>query len=433
MGINKELNLLKKSKYYSLTVKMIFVIALSLSISMPLTNYLNSLISHNIHEDYALYVNTAISLIITTMIVSIFIRLIVISPLKSLLTATMDVANGNLNVKIPKKTNDEIGQLINSFEIMIRNLKDLVGKINDTSSKVALSAEQLALNANEANLVSAQISSSIQEVAVGTEDQTSGLDKIVGAIADMHHEINKIAVNTEKVSRLSQQTIGYAGAGEEAVEKTVEQMILIQNSVRGSDQAIQLLYERSREIEQILNVISNIANQTNLLALNAAIEAARAGEAGKGFAVVATEVRKLAEQSNHSTEQISLLVDHIQKATDSSVLMMRTVIEEVKKGIFIARDTKEKFSVISKSTTENDDEMKNIMSATKKISLNAGEVSDSIAHITSIAKENNQASLVVSASTQEQLASIEEVHLSTKSLSSIANDLKMLTQNFIIE
>lgn len=433
MGQNNNLIRLKKSKINSLSFKMTVVIVISILISMPITNYLNSLIAHNVHESLAVYINTVISILITTLIVTIITHWIIISPLKLLLSATIGVAKGNLNVRIPKKSNDEIGQLISSFEIMINNLKDVVGKMKETSVKLALSAEHLSNNANETNQVSTQIANSIQEVAAGTEDQTNGMEEIVTVIADMNDEIIDIANNTEKASRLSQQTIGFANAGEEVVEKTVKQMILIQNSVSGSDHSIQLLHERYSEIEETLKVISDIANQTNLLSLNAAIEAARAGEAGKGFAVVANEIRKLAEHSSLSATQISLLVNEIQKATDTSVLTMQKVTEEVAKGISITSETKEKFIVISKSAIENNKEMKNILSATKRISTNSEKVSASIEEITSIARENNQNSFHVAASTQEQIAAMEEIYSSTKSLSTIANELEILTKNFIVE
>ncbi|WP_312098641.1 HAMP domain-containing methyl-accepting chemotaxis protein [Niallia sp.] len=430
MKKTQDLNQLKKLKFRSLTSKMTLVVAVSLLISMTLANYLNSFVGHNIREVYGVYVNTVISLIITIIITAIFIRWIIISPIKSLLSVTEKVTKGNLNVVMPKNTNDEIGQLTNSFEIMIDTIKDLVAKTNDTSVKVALSAEQLADSANETIKVSEQISYSIEEVATGTEDQTIGLETILNAIAEVNHEIDDITINSEKVSDLSQQTILYAIEGEEAVENTVQQMNLIQYSVGESDKSIQQLNERSLEIEQILNVISEIANQTNLLALNAAIEAARAGDAGKGFAVVAAEVKKLAEQSNQSVDQIALLVTHIQKATDESVITMQSVIKAVNEGISITRDTKEKFSVISRSTTKNDEEMKQILLASRKISTNASEVSNLIAKIASVAKGNNESSTLVSASTQQQLASMEEIHSSAKSLARIASELEILTKKF---
>lgn len=430
MGKNIKKESVQRDKFHSLTFKMNLVIIVALLISVPLTNYLNSLVDHNIQVTYGIYISTAINIIFTTIIAAFFIRRIVVSPLKALLNLTSEVAEGDLTVAIPKKTNDEIGQLVDSFEIMVGNLKDIVEKMNHTSFKIAHSSELLAENANETNQVSLQISNSIQEVATDTEGQTNGIDKVAFAIAEMNEGINEIAGNTERVSKLSQQTTGYASDGEQAVEKTVGQMMLIQNSVSESDTSIQLLHERSQEIVQILNVISEISNQTNLLALNAAIEAARAGDSGKGFAVVAEEVRKLAEQSNQSAEQISLLVNQIQKATEVSVQTMKTVIEDVEEGIAITKDTKEKFSVISHSTMEMNREMEGIMHEAKRMSSNAGEIQLTIDQISSVARKNTQNSIHVSASSQEQLVAIEEIAESTNVLANIAVDLREMTNKF---
>ncbi|MDF1507905.1 methyl-accepting chemotaxis protein [Robertmurraya sp. DFI.2.37] len=430
MGRNTKLDFIKKNHLLSLTIKMNFVIILALLISVPLTNYLISLLDHNVQIAYGIYISTAINIVFTTIIVAFFIRKIVVSPLKTLLTLTREVAEGDLMVTIPKKSNDEIGQLVGSFEVMVGNLKDIVEKINYASVHIANSSEQLLENANETNMVSMQISNSMQEVANGTEGQTSSIEKVALAFTGMNEGIKKIVENTEKVSLFSQQAKGYAYDGEEAVDKTVRQMMLIQNSVSESDTSIQLHQESSQEIVQILNVISDIANQTNLLALNAGIEAARAGELGKGFAVVAEEVRRLAVQSNQSVEKIAILIDQIQKATEVSVQSMSNVIKDVQEGIEITNDTKEKFSIISQSTTKINHEMEGILKAAKKMSISSIEITGTMEQISSVSRKNTQNSIHVSASSQEQLVAIGEITDSTKALSNIAGDLREMTKEF---
>lgn len=420
----------KNISLHSLTVKIIFMIAVSLLISMPLSYYLNMQINHKILETFGVYISTAISLIITIVISTIFIRWIVIKPLKSLLDMTKKVSDGELDIVIKNKSNDEIGQLARSFEYMTNNLNDLAEKLYDTSKEVSTSAEQLTESANDTNLVSAQVSNLIQEVAIGTEDQTNGIEKVSHAISEMNNGINKIAGNTERVSYLSQQMTSYSSDGAQVVDGTVQQMKLIQDSVEKSDNSIQILYQKSMEISKILNVISEIASETNLLALNAAIEAARAGDAGKGFAVVAEEVRKLAEESNQSAEQIARLIKEIQKATEDSVLTMKSVIEEVKFGIQITNETNEKFSIISHSASEINQEMDNILVEVRSMASNTGEVEILIDKISIIAKENNKNALNVSASTQEQLGAIEEISSSIILLSNLADSLLETADRF---
>ncbi|MFT8321427.1 MAG: HAMP domain-containing methyl-accepting chemotaxis protein [Bacillus sp. (in: firmicutes)] len=411
---------------------MIMVIIIATVISTPVSIQLNDVIreANLLPPGFSMIINTVINLLFTTLISVLFIRWIIISPLKSLLKSTQEIRKGNLNITIEKKSHDEIGLLTDEFILMKDAIKNLVVKVNETSIHITSSAEVLTANTIGTSHVSEQISSAIQSVAVGSEEQTKGMETIVESVAVVNREIKDIAKHTEEMAKSSDNTIVKALEGQEVVGKTVNQMSLIQNSVKESNDSIGLLQERSQEIGQFLNVITEIADQTNLLALNAAIEAARAGEAGKGFAVVAEEVRKLAEQSNQSAKQIAVLVNEIQKDTLTSVKTMRRVTDEVKEGIDITNNTKEKFNLISDSMSNMSSQMQSVLEAANNITANISEVAGSVNQVTSIAKENSQNSVSVSASAQEQLASIEEITNSTRSLANIADDLVMLTKDF---
>ncbi|MEK4701917.1 HAMP domain-containing methyl-accepting chemotaxis protein [Solibacillus sp. FSL R7-0668] len=420
----------KISIFRRLTIKISFAIIISLLISMTLTNYITSFLSHDIQFNYGVYISTAINLVFTTVIAGVCIHWLVISPLKMLLSLTKKVSEGELNVTIPKGSRDEIGQLLDSFEVMIRNLRGIVGEINDSSGVIFTSVEKLAKHSNETDQLTQNISKSIQEVAIDTESQTNSLEKIASSIGKVNNGIKNIFKNTEKLSNLSQQTTVFASDGERTVDNAVNQMELIQNSVSESDNSIQHLSNNSKEIAQILNVITSIADQTNLLALNAAIEAARAGEAGKGFAVVAEEVRKLAIQSNDSIGQIGLLIKQIQNATETSVFTMDTVIDEVKEGIKIINDTKKKFTIISQSTIDMNLEMDDILNAARGMSLHVDEITNAIEQISTVARKNTENSNHVSTSSKEQLIAMNKLSELSFGLSKIANNLSVMTQKF---
>ncbi|MGN8842266.1 methyl-accepting chemotaxis protein [Niallia sp. HCP3S3_B10] len=420
----------RRNLFHSLRTKMIIIILFATFFSTMISFKLHEIIHESgiFPEAFGIFVNTIINLVFVTIIVSLFTRRIIISPLKKLLNSTKRITEGDLDIEINKASNDEIGQLTDEFILMKEFIRNLVLKVNETSEHINASAEKLTANTVETSYVSEQISSSIQSVAAGSEEQTKGMEFIVDSVAVVNNEIKDIAKNTEEMVKNTNDTVLKAKEGQEVVESTVTQMSLIQNSVKESNDSIVLLQERSQEIGQFLNVITEIADQTNLLALNAAIEAARAGEAGKGFAVVAEEVRKLAEQSNQSAKQIAVLVNEIQKDTLSSVKTMKRVTEEVKDGINITNDTKQKFSIISNSMLSMSSQMKDILDAATKISTNIVEVAGSVDQVTGIAKENSQNSMNVSEASQEQLAAIEEIATSTKSLAKIADDLVELTK-----
>lgn len=422
---------MKKYRIFrSLRTKMIVIIFFATLFSTMISFKLHEMIREfgMIPPEFSIFVNTIINLVFVTVIVALFTRRIIISPLKKLLHSTKKITEGELDIEINKTSNDEIGQLTDEFILMKEFIRNLVQKVNETSEHINTSAEKLTANTVETSYVSEQISSAIQSVAAGSEEQTKGMEFIVDAVAVVNDEIKDITKNTEEMVKSTNNTVLKAKEGQAVVDNTVTQMSLIQNSVKESNNSIVLLQERSQEIGQFLNVITEIADQTNLLALNAAIEAARAGEAGKGFAVVAEEVRKLAEQSNESAKQIAVLVNEIQKDTLSSVKTMKRVTEEVKDGINITNDTKEKFTIISESMLTMSDQMKNILEAANKISTNIVEVAGSVDQVTGIAKENSQNSMNVSEASQEQLAAIEEITSSTKSLAKIADDLVELTK-----
>jgi len=180
-----------------------------------------------------------------------------------------------------------------AFQQMQQNLRSLIRDVESRAEQVAASSEQLTASAQ----------------------QTSGVDRIVESV--------------RVLSNLSRGTRAQADEGGASIQQVLGQMNSIHESVEKSDAMIKSLYDRSKEIGSISEVISGIAQRTNLLALNAAIEAARAGEHGKGFAVVATEVRLLAEQSQTSASQISELIAEIQRETRESVLTMEKVRQDV--------------------------------------------------------------------------------------------------------
>ncbi|MEK4668906.1 methyl-accepting chemotaxis protein [Niallia sp. FSL R7-0271] len=420
----------KKNLFHSLRTKIAFIIVLATIISTPISIQLNEMLREAgiFAPELGMIINTVINLVFTTLIASFFTRRIIIKPIKSLLAATKEIRQGHLDNTLQKKSNDEIGQLTDEFVLMKDSIKAMVDKVNETADMVNSSAEILTANAVETSHVSEQISAAIQSVAVGSEEQTRGMESVADAVAVVNNEIRDIAKNTEAMVTSTNETVQGAKEGQAVVDSTVQQMSLIQNSVKESNTTIELLQERSQEIGQFLKVITEIADQTNLLALNAAIEAARAGEAGKGFAVVAEEVRKLAEQSNQSAKQIAVLVNEIQKDTLTSVKTMRRVTDEVKDGINITNNTKEKFNMISSSMENMSAQMENILDAAKNINASIVEVAGSVDQVTSIAKENSQNSMNVSASSQEQLAAIEEITVSTQSLAKIADELVEVTQ-----
>ena len=204
----------------------------------------------------------------------------------------------------------------------------------------------------------------------------------------------------------------------------------IAQTVQQTGEIVGKLGERSKEIGNIVEIISNISGQTNLLALNAAIEAARAGEHGRGFAVVAEEVRKLAEESQNASQKISDLIQSIQAETSQAVASMEEGRREAEKGKENVTATGESFS-----------EILSMIGDVKKASLAVSErvlqlredmntIVDGMGEVDTSAKGIGSESQNVSAATEEQAAGMEEIASSSRSLANMANDLQTETDKF---
>jgi methyl-accepting chemotaxis protein len=204
----------------------------------------------------------------------------------------------------------------------------------------------------------------------------------------------------------------------------------IDESVKKTSALMHELNERSVEIRHIVDIISDIANQTNLLALNASIEAARAGEHGKGFAVVAHEVRKLAEKSKESSDQIAELLQGIGIGMDSAVKAMEEGSKEVKTGTEIAGQAGVAFQKIVISFQHVTEQVQEVSAAAEQMSAGSEEISASLEELSRIARNASESSQSVAASSEEQLAAVEEIAGSAATLREMAGTLQKEINKF---
>ncbi|MEZ2658232.1 methyl-accepting chemotaxis protein [Aneurinibacillus aneurinilyticus] len=359
-----------------------------------------------------------------------FISRSIIRPLQALQRSTEKISQGDLTEQVDTSKRDEIGDLARNFQSMVSNLRTLIYQVREKSEQVSASAEELTASSEQTSQAIEQVAVITQEVAAGSEEQAHSVTESATAIHQMSKGMRDIASYVRQVSASAAGTSEVAQEGNVSIQHAVRQMSAIQSTVQQLGESIKRLGSRSEEIGQIVGVIGNIASQTNLLALNAAIEAARAGEQGKGFAVVADEVRKLAEESASSAQQISDLIERIQQETGQALSSMETATQNVMEGIEVVNASGNSFARIEKAVDGAAKQISEVSTATEDISLNTEQIVHSIDVITKVTEKATEGTQSISAATEEQLAAMEEIASSSSALSKMAEELQALVAKF---
>jgi len=240
-----------------------------------------------------------------------------------LLEEISSVAEGDLTVEAEVSA-DALGAVADSFNYMIVELRQIVGRVNAATQQVGQSTDEILATTDVLNNSAEQQASRIADTSV--------------AVEEMAVSIGQVAENAALSAQVAREARDAASAGAEAVTATVEGMGRIRNQVQETARKIERLEASSQEIGTIVSLIKDVADQTGVLALNAAIRAAAAGEHGRGFTVVAEEVRRLAERVTVASAQIDTLVKGIQAETGEAALAMIEGSQDVASGVRVADD-----------------------------------------------------------------------------------------------
>ncbi|UVI27990.1 methyl-accepting chemotaxis protein [Paenibacillus spongiae] len=367
--------------------------------------------------------------LVSVLIVIVLIRIIV-RPLRKLAELSKLAAQGDLTVAVPVTSGNEIGQAAESFNAMIASLRDLARNIRSTSTEVSESAAYLQDSAKQTAEATSEITEAIQQVAAGSDTQLQSSKECQRAMTEMAAGIQRIAESSSVVSDLAAETTSSAASGETVMASTVSQMQTIESNLSKSVGTIHELKELSGRIGEIMTLIADVANQTNLLALNASIEAARAGEHGKGFAVVAHEIRKLAERSKESSEQIESILQGIGSRTSQAVASLEQSMEEARTGTSVANQAGDTFRDIVTAIRQVSEQVQEVSAASQQMSAGSEQIAASLEELERIASVSSNNAENVAASSEEQLAAMEEVASSSEQLRQLAAALNKTIERF---
>ncbi|MEO2211132.1 methyl-accepting chemotaxis protein [Paenibacillus amylolyticus] len=369
--------------------------------------------------------------IVLGMVIALFMGRIISKPVAHVARAASRIADGDLTGEtMVVRNRDEIGDLAESFNKMMENLRHLIHQVGHNADRVAASSEELTASTEQTATATEQVATTMEEIATGMDTQVSMVGDGFHTINELSTGFQQMTVNTQNMSDEATNASAKTIFGNDAVQSAVGQMNSIHQTVRVLAMVIEELGNHSDEIGSMVDSISEISAQTNLLSLNAAIEAARAGEHGRGFEVVATEVRKLSDQSAKSAEQISVLVAAIRKGMNNASQSMGEVNAEVQEGIELVRKAGGTFEEIREAVSNVAGQTQEVSASIEQMAAGVEQINVSMKTIMEVTENAAAGTEEVSATSEEQLSAMQEIASAASDLSSMAEELQESVSRF---
>jgi methyl-accepting chemotaxis protein len=348
----------------------------------------------------------AVVLAIVSILITLLFRKLVVKQAQetSSLIKELSAGNGDLTVRLPVTSHDEIGQLRASVNTFVEKLHQM---ITDIAKETHTLAEE-AVNVNQHSI----------DLSGSADSQQQDTTHAATAMEEMTATVHEVARNTNAAAQAAEKADSQSKEGNDVVSTAVRSIDQLANDVNGTAEVIQALADQSQNIGSVLDVIKGIAEQTNLLALNAAIEAARAGEQGRGFAVVADEVRTLASRTQQSTQEIHDMIENLQAGSKNAVDAMEKGKQQAHNSVELITKAGASLETISQTIATIYDMNTQIATASEQQSTVAEEINCNISNIKSSSELTAEKSKQSAASSSE--------------LSNVASRLQALTAQFKI-
>lgn len=321
--------------------------------------------------------------------------------IRKLLNEVSGVAEGDLSGEA-EVSPDITGAIADSFNVMIVELRRIIGEVRDTTLQVSSSASE--------------IQTTTEHLAQGSEAQALQIVDTTAAVDEMAVSVQQVSETSAQAASVAEQALTNARSGAQAVGKTIEGMNSIRGQVQETSRRIKRLGESSQEIGEIVQLIGDIADRTSILALNASIQAAMAGEAGRGFAVVAEEVERLAERSAEATGRIGTLIKSIQGETVEAVSAMEATTREVVSGSTLANEAGQTLGQIEDVSNRLSELIQSITQASKQQARGSESVAKSMGEISEV--------------TQQTSAGTKQAAVAIRNLAELADELRESLDRF---
>jgi methyl-accepting chemotaxis protein len=311
-----------------------------------------------------------------------------------------------------------------SFSNLSQDVKEMVKSLATVTGQLSSFSSQLSARAEVSVHGSQELGSGICSITAGTKEQIAVIQNAITLANKLVSIVDEIFVLMSEASEKFKEAAESAKAGNQSAGQAVDQMEVINSSVKHSTEVVQRLGSSSKQIGEIVDVITGISSQTNLLALNAAIEAARAGEQGRGFAVVADEVRKLAEQSQAAAKKIAVIVKEIQTETDNTVRYMQQGNLEVEQGTQVISAAGERFSQIDVLVDSLYGQIENIAAQIGELATTGYEMLEAVETVKGSAEASMENSNLITKTIENHTVTVAELAADTETIVKLANEVQ---------
>ncbi|WP_061996672.1 methyl-accepting chemotaxis protein [Clostridium sp. ATCC 25772] len=337
------------------------------------------------------------------------------------------IGQGDFTKSIPEiylKNKSEIGGIANSINTMQESIKSMISSVKDNSKTIDMETGKLFSSAEAIAASSSDVAYSINDIAKGTTNQAEELIEIASTLKNFGSEVQGIVEAIFDINENSKDISSIASNSSDKMHQLDVSVNDISKSFKNFSTDIASLGANVKKVNEITNLINNIADQTSLLALNAAIEAARAGESGKGFAVVADEIRQLADQSKHSAEDINKIICGISKETEVIVENTDIMDDELNTQTEVIHSTIEVFNSIIQAINI-------VLPKVNDVSKSSDKINDGKNSILTMVENTSAVSEEVCASAEEISAASEEASAVTTEVSKATEKLRTMTNNML--